>query len=204
LHILQARLQDDPEAVSQLRLVSEELGRAGNLLARVRDLSPLEEVTAAPSLQFVDVNLNDLVSSVVELHRGYAADHDVALSYNLAPGALVVSSDPQRLTQILNNLLRNAIEAAGGRSVTVGSAGGVFREGREGAVITVKDTGPGLPREVLLRLAEPKQSTKPGDHAGLGLHIVHRLVGELKGSIDVQTSPGQGTTFTVFLPLVPL
>ena len=43
--------------------------------------------------------------------------------------------------------------------------------GREGAVVTVKDTGPGLPREVLLRLAEPKQSTKPGDHAGLGLQL---------------------------------
>lgn len=204
LHILQARLQDDPETVTQLRLVAQELGRAGNILAQVRDLSPLEDVTAEPSLQFVDVNLNDLVGNVVELHRGYAADHDVALSYNLAPGALRVSSDPQRLTQILNNLVRNAIEAAGGRSVTVGSAGGVFREGREGVVLTVKDTGPGLPREVLLRLAEPKQTTKPGDHAGLGLHIVHRLVTELKGSIDVQTGPTQGTTFTLFLPLSPV
>ena len=167
-------------------------------------MSPLEDVTAEPQLQFADVNLNDLASNVVELHRGYAADHDVALSYNLAPQAPVVSSDPQRLTQILNNLVRNAIEAAGGRSVTVGSAAGIFREGREGAVLTVKDTGPGLPREVLLRLAEPKQSTKPGDHAGLGLHIVHRLVAELKGSIDVQTGAGLGTTFTIFVPLSPL
>jgi signal transduction histidine kinase len=61
-----------------------------------------------------------------------------------------------------------------------------------------------LPRAVLDRLAEPKQSTKGGDHAGLGLRIVHRLVGELKGSIDVRTSTGAGTTFTVHLPLKPL
>ena len=62
----------------------------------------------------------------------------------------------------------------------------------------------GVAREVLERLTEPKQSTKSGDHAGLGLHIVHRLVGELKGSIDVQTAPERGTTFTIFLPLAPL
>ena len=86
----------------------------------------------------------------------------------------------------------------------VGRAGGVFREGREGAIVTVTDTGPGLPREVLERLAEPKQTTKGGDHAGLGLHIVHRLVAELKGNIDVQTAPDRGTTFTIFLPLAPL
>jgi signal transduction histidine kinase len=203
LHILQTRLEADPETVSQLRLIAGELGRTGNLLAQVRDMSPLEEATAEPRLEIVDVDLNDLAGRVVELHRGYAADQDVALAYSLAPGPLVVSSDPSRLTQILNNLVRNAIEAAGGRSVTVGSMGGVFREGREGAVLTVRDTGPGLPREVLLHLAEPKQSSKPGDHAGLGLHIVHRLVAELEGSIDVQTGSGQGTTFTVFLPLSP-
>jgi signal transduction histidine kinase len=112
-----------------------------------------------------------------------------------------VTSDEQRLAQILNNLVRNAIEASAGKSVTVGSSAGVFREGREGVEISVRDTGPGLPRAVLDRLTEPKESTKGGDHAGLGLHIVHRLVGELKGNIDVRTAAGQGTTFTVYLPL---
>ena len=64
----------------------------------------------------------------------------------------------------------------------------------------VEDTGPGLTRAVLDRLYEPKQSTKGSGHAGLGLHIVHRLVREIGGSIDVRTASGQGTVFTVFLP----
>ena len=86
----------------------------------------------------------------------------------------------------------------------LGSLVGVFREGREGVEITVKDTGPGLSRAVLENLSEPKDSTKGGDHAGLGLHIVHRLVRELQGSIDVRTAQAQGTRFTLFLPIKPL
>jgi sensor histidine kinase regulating citrate/malate metabolism len=54
---------------------------------------------------------------------------------------------------------------------------------------------------VLERLADPKESSKGGDHAGLGLHIVHRLVGELGGNLDVRTAAGQGTSFSLFLPL---
>ena len=56
---------------------------------------------------------------------------------------------------------------------------------------------------MLERLTEPKQSTKGGDHAGLGLHIVHRLVDEIGANIDVRTAPGEGTRFSIFLPLAP-
>ncbi len=109
----------------------------------------------------------------------------------------------RKLSQVLNNLMRNAIEASQGQSVTMSSASGVFREGLEGIEIAVRDTGPGLPRAVLDNLAEPKESTKGDGHAGLGLHIVHRIVAELKGNIDVRTLTGQGTTFTIFLPFNP-
>ncbi len=204
LHILRIKFEQDPEAVEQLRLIGNELDRAGEIVQRVRELSDVDDAATEAAVLFADVNLDELVATVVELHRGYAADHDAAISANQTVGHLIVSSDSQRLAQILNNLVRNAIEAAAGRSVMVGCAGGVFREGREGAVVTVTDTGPGLPREVLERLSEPKQTTKSGDHAGLGLHIVHRLVAELKGNIDVQTAPDRGTTFTIFLPLAPL
>jgi signal transduction histidine kinase len=125
----------------------------------------------------------------------------VTLELEAAPGALVAASDESRLLQVLTNLVRNAIEAAPDGSVTIGSLGGVFRDGVEGVELSVADSGPGLPREVLERLGDPKQSAKGGDHAGLGLHIVHRLVEEVKARIDVRTSTGSGTTFTVFLPL---
>ncbi|MEZ5560511.1 MAG: HAMP domain-containing sensor histidine kinase [Pseudomonadales bacterium] len=204
LHILELRLAHEPDAVQQIRMIDTELRRAGEIIAQVRDLPPIEEsAPAAAEVVFADLDVNALVRTVVELHQGYALDHHVQLSAALSFGALMISSDEHRLAQILNNLVRNAIEAAAGGTVTVASAGGVFREGREGVRITVADSGPGLPREVLARLAEPKQSTKGGDHAGLGLSIVHRLVNELRGGIEVQTGAGEGTTFTLFLSLEP-
>ena len=204
LHILELKLGHEPEAVEQLRLIGAELRRVSEIISQARELPELEaEPAEAEPFELEDVDLNQLVRQVVELHLGYARDYDVALEEVTVPGRLVIHSDDQRLVQILNNLVRNAIEAGRGARVTLSTVSGVFREGREGVQLSVADTGPGLPRDVLERLAEPKQSSKGGDHSGLGLHIVHRLVGELGGSIDVRTSSGQGTSFTVFLPLTP-
>lgn len=201
LHILQMRLQHDASASEQLDMISTELSRAAEIIQRARELPPLSEGEGEAQMVLDEFDVNELARRVQELHLGYAADHDVDLDLVVRPGALIVRSDEQRLAQILNNLVRNGIEAAGGESVTIGTDTGVFREGREGVEVYVTDTGPGLPRAVLERLADPKESSKGGDHAGLGLHIVHRLVSELGGNIDVRTAAGQGTSFSLFLPL---
>ena len=160
----------------------------------------LEDIEATlEALNKEDVRYLIVGGLAVVLHGHLRTTMDLDLV--IRPGAVVVNSDEQRLAQILNNLVRNAIEAASGESVTIGTDTGVFREGREGVEIYVTDTGPGLPRAVLERLADPKESSKGGDHAGLGLHIVHRLVRELGGNIDVRTASGQGTSFSLFLPL---
>ena len=203
LHILELRLAHEPEAVEQLRLIGTELRRAGDIISQARELPSLDAEREEARVEHAELDLNELARRMAELHLGLAADNHVSLSESLVAGSLLIRSDQQRLAQILNNLMRNAIEAARGASVTVSTVSGVYREGREGVLIGVADTGPGLPREVAERLAEPKQSTKGGDHSGLGLHIVHRLVAELGGSIDVRTGPGQGTAFAIFLPLSP-
>ena len=201
LHILELRLQHEPSATEQLNMISTELRRAGDIIQRVKDTVALE---VDDSVVFTEFDVNELTRRIFELHRGYAEDHQVTLHLELSLGMLPVTSDESRLSQVLNNLMRNAIEASPGQNVTMLSASGVFREGFEGIEIAVRDTGPGLPRAVLDSLAEPKVSTKGDGHAGLGLHIVHRIVAELKGNIDVRTLTAQGTTFTIFLPLNPL
>lgn len=201
LHILQMRLQHDTSAAEQLEMIGTELSRATGIIQGARDLPPLTELDSEAQVVLAEFDVNGLARRVQELHLGYAADHDVNLDLMARPGSVVLRSDEQRLAQILNNLVRNAIEAAAGESVTIGTDTGVFREGREGVEVYVTDTGPGLPRVVLERLADPKESSKGGDHAGLGLHIVHRLVSELGGNIDVRTAAGQGTSFSLFLPL---
>ncbi|MFV2089486.1 MAG: sensor histidine kinase [Pseudomonadales bacterium] len=203
LHILEMRLQHETTATEQLSMIGVELKRATQIIQRARELSPITDLVTDAQVALAEFDINDLARRVHELHSGYAADHDVDMFLELTSDAVVVRSDEQRLAQILNNLVRNAIEAATGESVHIGGYVGVFREGREGIEIYVRDTGPGLPRAVLEQLADPKESSKGGDHAGLGLHIVHRLVGELGGNIDVRTSTGQGATFNLFLPLRP-
>jgi len=202
LHILELRLQHEPSATEQIAMIGTELKRAAEIFQRARELPPLNEQDTATGAVFETFDVNELARRAVELHRGYAEDHRVELQSSLATGELAVRSDEQRLAQVLNNLLRNAIEA-GGEQVTLGTATGIFREGREGVEVFVVDNGPGLPRGVLENLAEPKRSDKGGDHAGLGLHLVHRLCAELKAGIDVRTVSGDGTRFTVFLPLTP-
>ena len=103
--------------------------------------------------------------------------------------------------QVMTNLARNAIEALHeGGVLQIETVPGVYRSGRAGVEFVVRDNGPGLPPEVLERLYEPKTSSKGADHAGLGLHIIGRLVGELEGAIDVRTDSERGTAFSVFLP----
>lgn len=203
LHILELRLQHEPQALEQLRLISREIRRATEIVQTARDV-PKATDTEAPSaqLQYATFDVNHLVRQIFEVHLGYADTHESSVRLDLCQGPLAVRSDEQRVIQILNNLTKNAIEAtAGGDGVLLATRGGVYRQGQEGIEVVVQDSGPGLSREVLARLYEPKQSTKGGDHAGLGLHIVHRLVNEVQASIDVRTDTGQGTAFTLFLPL---
>ena len=202
LHILEMRLKNEPSLVEQLTMIGQEVKRAADIFQKVRDQPALEVVHPGGEGRLTDFDLTSALRRSVELHRGYAEDRFVTLVSELLYGEVSVTSDENKLLQVLSNLMRNAIEACRqGDQVTVTDTLGVFREGREGVEISVRDTGPGLSRDVLEKLFDPKRTTKGSDHSGLGLHIVGRLVGELRGGIDVRTSESEGTTFTLFLPL---
>lgn len=205
LHILELRLQHEPDATEQLSIIGRELRRAADLLQQVREVprgievdEPKAQVTVA------EFEVNRLVEQIHQIHLGYAAEHEVDLRLALQPGTFLLRSDEQRVIQVLNNLLKNAIEAGDAASwVRISTQGGVYRQGQRGVEIMVADDGPGISSAVLDRLYEPKQSTKGGDHSGLGLHIVHQLVKDISASVDLRTAAGQGTEFTLFLPLSP-
>lgn len=114
--------------------------------------------------------------------------------------AVMMTGNPGKLAQVITNLAINAVDAMcpGGGTLGVGIS---VRE-RE-VVLSVSDTGCGIDRENLQRIFEPFYTTKPyGVGTGLGLTIVHDIIkGECQGSIDVQSTPGLGTCFTIILPL---
>src|SRR5262249_19037895 len=149
------------------------------------------------------VELATVVHNAVETSRPLidAAGH--RLSVALPPEPLVLDADPVRLAQVVANLLNNAAKytEAGGRiTLTAG------REGGE-AVVRVRDTGVGIPKEMLSRVFElftqvSQSSERAQGGLGIGLSLVRSLVQMHGGSVEAASAgPGQGSEFTVRLPL---
>jgi Signal transduction histidine kinase regulating C4-dicarboxylate transport system len=105
---------------------------------------------------------------------------------------------PGQIDQVLMNLLTNAAQAMGDRGGTIR----VSTQSRDGRVLLmVSDDGPGIPADVMPRIFDPFFTTKDvGEGSGLGLSIVHGIIERHGGHIDVDSKPGQGTTFTVSFP----
>jgi two-component system, OmpR family, sensor histidine kinase BaeS len=147
------------------------------------------------------IDLADLASSNVTAHRAVAAEAGIELTLD-APEPVWLEADPDRLRQVLGNLLTNAIRYTDrdGR-VTV-----VVRAGTGEAVLEVRDTGVGITAGDLPHVfdrfwrADPARQRATGG-TGLGLTIAHRIVTDHGGRIEVASQPHLGTTFTLRFPL---
>ena len=114
------------------------------------------------------------------------------------PDDLVLAADASRLQEALLNLLLNAIQAVDGAGDVTLSA----RTENGQAVVTVADTGPGIPEAIQSRIFDPFYTTKEeGKGTGLGLSIVYGIVEKHAGSIAVDSAPGRGASFVIRLPL---
>ncbi len=203
LHVLETRI-DDPELQQPLQVVKTELKRASDILQSARTVADVDISGADTDDQPLDTaltDLNGLARQAFEIHRGLAEKSDVMLELDLDKGPITVETSASAIAQVLSNLVKNAIEAAGeGETVIVGTRASVYRSGAAGVEFSVEDTGPGIRRDTLAQLFEPKTSgVRPG-HEGLGLHVSHTLITKLDGSIDVRTQIGDGTHISVFLP----
>jgi C4-dicarboxylate-specific signal transduction histidine kinase len=140
--------------------------------------------------------IDDAVEAAAALLRHSPGGEGVELGYRGAPGATVLAR-PGELEQVLFNIFLNAAQAMRG-------AGRIEAEAsKENGQITlsIRDTGPGIPREHLARLFDPFFTTKqPGDGTGLGLAISYEIVHELGGSIHAGNDPQGGARFEIKLP----
>ncbi len=129
----------------------------------------------------------------------------ITLRMQVQPGVPAVLTDPHDVQQALVNLVlnaRDAIEGTGEISIVMRPA--ELLPGQPGAEIVVRDTGTGIADDVRARMFEPFFTTKPeGTGTGLGLSIVDDLVKRAQGSIAVESKAGEGTTFTLRLPVLP-
>jgi len=192
---------DGAAAAHGLEVIERNVTQQSRLISDLLDASRIVFGRLELSLQAVDFPA--LVASVVESIRPSAEIRGISLKSELDPDASPVNGDPDRLRQVVENILGNAIKfTPPNGSVTV-------RLARDGAVcLTVSDTGRGIDGELLPHIFERfKQSDSPSprSHAGLGLGlaIVRHLVELHGGRVRAESEGvGQGATFTVVLPIV--
>ncbi len=144
-------------------------------------------------------DLNEIVQAALEVLRGQPLFRDIGVVLELERSALEVHCNSSQLQQAFTNLLVNAAEAISGRGqITLRS----WRDpSTRRAAVSFADTGCGIPPESLTQIFEPFFTTKQEGHGtGLGLAIVYGIVERHGGTIKVDSRPGQGTTFTVWLP----
>ena len=201
LHILELRFQDDPTTSEQLRLIASELGRAGEIFLRARDVPDVELEEPYQSSERAELEIVRWLQGIHQVSEPTFTKQGLEFHFQTTIASFDCVLHRGEVHQIVTNLLKNAGEAtpSGGR-VGLSFNHQHFRNGTLGIEIEVADSGPGLPVEVLENLVGPKVSTKGGDHQGLGLHLVYRLVGEIGAQLDLRTS-SRGTTFSLFIPL---
>lgn len=171
----------------------------GEVLRAQRIVSTLLDFARERQYERSLVPLRPLVDEVLQLTRNLTPT-DALISVDIADG-LQIDVDRQRFQQVLINLLQNAAGVIGSSGQIRIAAHRETRSGDEGTVITVADNGPGIAPENLTRIFDPFYSTKPvGKGTGLGLFIVHEIVGQHGGTISVESEPGHGCCFSTHIP----
>ena len=198
-------LLDTPAGVAareELEIVRDAATRAQELIRQLLAFS------ARQVLQPAVVDLNALVESLGRMLRRLIGE-DVTLTTAPGAGLGAVRVDPGQIEQVLVNLAVNARDAMpdGGR-LTIGASNadvvdsGNVPRGRY-VVLQVTDTGVGMTPEILARVFEPFFTTKErGKGTGLGLATVYGIVQQSGGHVEVDSAPGAGTTFRIYLPRV--
>ena len=197
----QRLLAVDPPDIEEFRNVLadmiEEDKRAGEIISRLRDMLRKSK----PRRSVLDVNA--LVGEVAKLVSSDALIRKVDLHLELDPETPPLTGDRVQLQQVVLNLLRNALEAA---PPSLGEGGAVvLRTGRTeagGVEVSVRDTGDGLPAELLDRAFEPFFTTKLGG-MGMGLSIARSIVTAHGGTISAANAPGGGAVFRMWFPPPP-
>jgi signal transduction histidine kinase len=172
---------------------------AGHELERINTIAMQMLRIAAPrSGAFANVRVHDLLDRSLRLMQHQFDERLILVRRNFQAAPDTVRGDDAQLQQVLLNLLLNAIEAMGAHGVltvdTEATDGGQLK-------IQIRDTGTGIAPKHLARLFEPFFTTKKNG-TGLGLTISKRIALEHRGTIEVQSETGKGSTFTLSLPAV--
>jgi two-component system, sporulation sensor kinase E len=190
VQLMEDRTADPDRAHEAATVIKQEIDRLDKVIKALLDFGR----PSTPTMMRVDVN--DVLSEVVLFTRKFASRGNVEIEEVLDPEVPLVTADPDQLKQVFVNLISNAVQAMEGEGGSL-----IVTTGFDDGFVFVRfvDTGPGIDPDSLGKVFDPFYSTRDAG-TGLGLTIVHRIVDEHDGHIEVASDPEKGTAFTVSLP----
>ncbi len=187
--ILAGRFKEDNRSRQIADVMVQEVERLNRVVSELLDFARPTELNRRV------VSCSELIQDSIRLVEGEALRQKVRIESAVRPEDLEIQADPDRFAQILLNLYLNALHAM--------EDGGVLKvdaaEEAGEVVLTVSDSGTGISAEHLPHIFDPYFTTKP-QGVGLGLANVHKFVEAHEGEIEVESTPGLGTTFSIRLP----
>jgi len=191
----------------ELRSVAEEIGshvdRAAKVIKHMRDFARQSDLTRTR------INVNDPIKDVFKVMGQQLRVHQIEVELELQPEGIYIMAEHNRLEQVFINLVTNAMYAMDDKGLKLGNEKwrrllrirSFNADGQ--AVITVSDTGKGIPEDIRDKIFEPFFTTrKVGQGTGLGMSISYRIISDYGGTIEVESEVDAGTTFTLKFPAV--
>lgn len=172
------------------------LANIKNEVSRIdRIIKTLLDYARAKEFEIKQVNLNDIIEESVNILKTQGVLKEIDLKMNLSENIKPINADPHQLSQVIINLLLNAVDAVGDDGHIVV---GTITEDEDKVVLSIKDDGAGITEENLNKIFDPFFTTKdPGKGTGLGLAVSARIVQYFGGDISVESKKGQGSEFKV-------
>jgi len=199
-------MQDEVGVSSRYQKYLQNISKASthilNLINSLLDLARLE--TGKLTIDHIPISLKPLMDDIVEGFRpqAIAKNIDLQFQFNITPSVVYVS-DPMRITQILGNLISNALKFTEAGKVTITVSAVETSEKSDLVQIDVADTGIGISEENTRRIFEEFErvaTSRQYEGTGLGLTITKKLINLLKGTISLESKAGEGSHFSIVLP----
>lgn len=181
-----------------IEVIKDEIERMERML---RDISKLSAIDSKNFTLHTDkIELNTLIKNSVDLLRMEAEKKGLQLKLELSQGNIFIEGDSKRITEVMGNLITNAIKFTDQGRITIKTL-----TGKSEAKIIVEDTGIGIDKKDLPHIFErfyKGDTSRSSDGTGIGLAIVKELIHAHKGTVEVESEKGRGSRFTITLPVV--